>query len=111
VRGSRFSSPLFLPVLKLAFEKVYDFLVSLFRSEKGACRAGQENGQEPDHAAQGSGYPLRRSGVFDVTTDGESIVLRPLRQSRADEVRARLAQLGIDEHDVAAAVSWAREER
>jgi hypothetical protein len=53
----------------------------------------------------------RFSGVeyFDVSTDGECIVLRPLQRSRADEVRARLAQLGIDEADVTAAVSWARE--
>lgn len=45
---------------------------------------------------------------FDVSTDGESIILRPLQKSRADEVRARLAQLGIDEQDVADAVDWAR---
>ena len=45
---------------------------------------------------------------FDVSTDGESIILRPLQRSRAEEVRARLAQLGIDEQDVKAAVSWAR---
>jgi hypothetical protein len=52
----------------------------------------------------------RFAGVeyFDVSTDGECIVLRPLHQSRADEVRARLAQLGIDEQDVSAATSWAR---
>jgi hypothetical protein len=37
---------------------------------------------------------------FDVSTDGESIVLRPLRQSRADEARERLAQMGITEEDV-----------
>ncbi len=51
------------------------------------------------------------SGVeyFDVSTDGDCIVLRPLQRSRADEVRARLAQLGIEEADVAAAVSRARE--
>jgi hypothetical protein len=46
---------------------------------------------------------------FDVSTDGSSIVLRPLRRSRADEVRERLAQLGIEEQDVAAAVNWARD--
>jgi hypothetical protein len=46
---------------------------------------------------------------FDVSTDGACIILRPLRRSRTDEVRARLAQLGIDERDVAAAVSWSRE--
>lgn len=46
---------------------------------------------------------------FDVSTDGETIVLRPLQISRADEVRVRLAQLGIEEQDTAAAVSWARQ--
>jgi hypothetical protein len=53
----------------------------------------------------------RFTGVeyFDVSTDGECIILRPLQRSRAEEVRARLAQLGIDEPDVTAAVSWARE--
>jgi hypothetical protein len=57
----------------------------------------------------------RFSGVeyFEVSTDGVSIVLRPLQRSRADEVRARLAQMGLDdgiaEQDVADAVKWARE--
>ena len=39
----------------------------------------------------------RFSGVdyFDVTTNGGYIVLRPLQESRADEVRARLAQIGM----------------
>jgi hypothetical protein len=46
---------------------------------------------------------------FDVSTDGECIVLRPLQRSRAEEVRARLAELGIVEEDVTVAVSWARE--
>ena len=46
---------------------------------------------------------------FDVSTDGERIVLYPLRSSRAEEVRVRLAQLGIEEEDVHAAVRWARE--
>ena len=52
----------------------------------------------------------RFSGVdyFDVSTDGKCIILRPLQESRADEVRARLAQLGIDQKDVTTAVSWAR---
>jgi bifunctional DNA-binding transcriptional regulator/antitoxin component of YhaV-PrlF toxin-antitoxin module len=45
---------------------------------------------------------------FDVSTDGESVVLRPLQKSRADEVRAKLAELGISERDVADAVKWAR---
>ncbi len=45
---------------------------------------------------------------FAVTTDGETIVLRPLRESRADEVRVRLAALGVDDADVRDAVAWAR---
>ena len=49
----------------------------------------------------------RLTGVeyFDVSTDGACIILRPLQKSRADEVRARLAQLGIEDGDVTAAVS------
>ena len=52
----------------------------------------------------------RFTGVdyFEVSTDGECIILRPLQKSRAAEVRAKLAQLGIDDQDVRAAVSWAR---
>jgi hypothetical protein len=55
----------------------------------------------------------RFTGVdyFDVSTDGKCIVLRPLRESRADEVRARLARLGVGEGDVSAAISWARKAR
>jgi hypothetical protein len=45
---------------------------------------------------------------FEVSTDGSTIVLRPLVRSRADEVREQLANLGVVEHDVAAAVEWAR---
>jgi hypothetical protein len=48
---------------------------------------------------------------FDVSTDGTSIILRPLQMSRADEVRTQLASLGIDEHDVTDAISWARESK
>jgi hypothetical protein len=53
----------------------------------------------------------RFAGVeyFDVSTDGECIILRPLQKSRADDVRIRLAQLGIDDEDVRAAISWARQ--
>lgn len=53
---------------------------------------------------------MRFGGVdyFDVSTDGESIVLRPLRPSRADEARERLVQMGITEDDVRDAVEWAR---
>jgi len=45
---------------------------------------------------------------FEVSTDGESITLRPLRRSRGDEVRAKIAKLGITEQDVKDAIAWAR---
>jgi len=45
---------------------------------------------------------------FDVSTDGLSITLKPLRPSRLDEIRAKLEQLGITEQDVSDAVAWAR---
>lgn len=50
------------------------------------------------------------SGVdyFEVSTDGSCIVLRPLRPSRAEEVRERLERLGITENDVPQALKWAR---
>jgi len=45
---------------------------------------------------------------FDVSTDGNSITLRPLQRSRADEVREHLAQIGITEQDIKDAIAWAR---
>ncbi len=51
---------------------------------------------------------FREVDYFDVSTDGESIILRPLRRSRAEEVRAKLSQLGLTQNDVADAISWSR---
>jgi hypothetical protein len=45
---------------------------------------------------------------FDATTDGRTILLRPIEMSRAGEVRERLAALGITELDVDDAVKFAR---
>ena len=52
----------------------------------------------------------RFTGVeyFDVSTDGDSITLRPLQRSRVEEVWAHLEKLGITELDVSDAVAWAR---
>jgi bifunctional DNA-binding transcriptional regulator/antitoxin component of YhaV-PrlF toxin-antitoxin module len=48
---------------------------------------------------------------FDVSTDGDSITLRPLQLSRLDEVRAKLEELGITEQDVTDAIAWARQKQ
>ena len=45
---------------------------------------------------------------FDVTAESGKVVLVPLKPSRAEEVRERLAEYGIDESDVEDAVQWAR---
>ena len=45
---------------------------------------------------------------FDVQTRDGQIVLTPVRIQRGDAVRAKLAQLGLVEQDVADAVAWAR---
>jgi hypothetical protein len=45
---------------------------------------------------------------FDVKTDGERIIMRPLQRNPGAKVRGRLSKLGIDEKDVAKAIAWAR---
>jgi len=45
---------------------------------------------------------------FDVAVHEGQIVLTPVRIQRGDAVRAKLAELGLVEADVAEAVRWAR---
>ena len=45
---------------------------------------------------------------FDVTNEKGRIVLTPVRLTKADAVRSKLADLGLSEADVAEAVAWAR---
>ena len=45
---------------------------------------------------------------FDVSAENGRIVLTPVRVNRAGAVRAKLAELGLSESDVADAVAWAR---
>jgi hypothetical protein len=47
---------------------------------------------------------------FEVEAVGGQIVLTPVRIQRADAVRAKLAELGLTDADVANAVAWARKE-
>jgi hypothetical protein len=46
---------------------------------------------------------------FDVQAKGGQIILTPVRIQRADSVRSKLAELNIDEKDVADAIAWARQ--
>jgi hypothetical protein len=45
---------------------------------------------------------------FDVETRNGQIILTPVRIQRADAVRSKLAELDLDEKDIANAVTWAR---
>lgn len=46
---------------------------------------------------------------FEVEARNGQIVLTPVRIQRGDAVRAKLAELGLQEHDIADAVNWARQ--
>ena len=45
---------------------------------------------------------------FDVRAKDGQIILTPVRIQRADAVRAKLAELELDEQDIAGAIAWAR---
>ena len=47
---------------------------------------------------------------FEVETRNGQIVLTPVRIQRADAVRAKLAELNLDEQDVADVVAWVRQD-
>jgi hypothetical protein len=46
---------------------------------------------------------------FDVQTRDGQIILTPVRIQRADAVRAKLAELNLNDRDIADAVAWVRE--
>ncbi|BAC88188.1 AbrB/MazE/SpoVT family DNA-binding domain-containing protein [Gloeobacter violaceus] len=48
---------------------------------------------------------------FEVEVKDGRIILTPVRIQRSDAVRAKLAELGLQEQDIADAVSWARKPR
>ncbi len=47
---------------------------------------------------------------FDVSEDNGRIILVPVRLTKANAVRAKLADLGLLENDMDDAIAWAREE-
>lgn len=55
--------------------------------------------------------PYRGTEYFDVMDENGRIVLTPVRLTRADAVRSKLADMGLTDADVADAVAWARRGR
>ena len=49
------------------------------------------------------------SEYFDIEVRNGQIILTPVRIQRADALRGKLAELGLNEGDVADAVHWARQ--
>jgi len=47
---------------------------------------------------------------FDILEEGGRIILVPLKPSRANEVREKLAELGIKDNDVDDAIGWSRKQ-
>ena len=45
---------------------------------------------------------------FEVTEENGRLVLTPVRFARAETVRAKLAERGLSEADIAEAVAWSR---
>ena len=52
---------------------------------------------------------LGATEYFDVEVRNGQIILTPVRIQRGDAVRAKLAELGLQEQDIADAVAWARQ--
>lgn len=52
-----------------------------------------------------------RAEYYSVRTEGESIVLTPVKLGGLEAVQMKLAKLGITEKDVTAAVTWARKQK
>ena len=46
---------------------------------------------------------------FEVQVKDGQIILTPVRIQRADAVRSKLEELGLNEQDIADAVKWARQ--
>lgn len=61
----------------------------------------------PDSAVAALGDPEG----FEVSVDAGRIVLTPVHVQRGDDVRAKLADLGITEADVADAVAFVRTQK
>lgn len=58
----------------------------------------------PKTAVEATGNPE----YFEIETHAGQLILTPVRLQRADAVRAKLAELGLGDDDLAAAVAWAR---
>jgi len=59
----------------------------------------------PKAAVEAAGTPE----YFEIEVRAGRLLLTPVRLQRADAVRGKLAEMGLGDDDLAAAVSWARQ--
>ena len=52
-----------------------------------------------------------RADYYSVRTEGQSIVLTPVKLGGLEAVQEKLASLGITEKDITRAVTWARKQK
>ena len=52
-----------------------------------------------------------RADYYSVRTEGQSIVLTPVKLGGLEAVQEKLAELGITEKDIVRAVTWARKQK
>jgi hypothetical protein len=52
-----------------------------------------------------------RADYYSVRTEGQSIILTPVKLGGLEAVQEKLAALGITERDVKSAVGWARKQK
>ena len=52
-----------------------------------------------------------RADYYSVRTEGQSIVLTPVKLGGLEAVQEKLARLGITEKDITRAVTWARKQK
>lgn len=52
-----------------------------------------------------------RADYYSVRTEGQSIVLTPVKLGGLEAVQEKLAALGITQRDVKSAVTWARKQK
>lgn len=58
----------------------------------------------PKAAVEAAGTP----DYFEIEVSAGRLLLTPVRLQRSNAVRGKLAEMGLDDNDLAAAVSWAR---
>ena len=95
-----------LPLLR---ERIFFILVSLQQNKEDVSMLAKLTSKNQLTLPKALVSAFQGTEYFDVTHENGRLVLTPVRLTRATAVRAKLAELGLSETDVAEAVAWARQ--